>query len=142
MSTKLTLGICKKVGQPAFGSVGANCNLEVELDPDLLKDDLALFHQQVRKVYAACRQAVDEELARCDQAEPRPMNSSNSRGRTSRPATIPQSRAIRSMAARQGVDLTKLLNERFGVTATDNLSLSDASQLIDELKASLQSVAS
>ena len=63
MPMKLSLGLCKKLGLPDYGSLGATCHLELELDQMLLHD-LDAFHQQVQDAYAACRQAVQDELAR------------------------------------------------------------------------------
>ena len=41
MSLKLNVGICKKIAQPDFGSLGASCHVEVELDPSLIFNDVA-----------------------------------------------------------------------------------------------------
>ena len=54
----------RKVGMPDYGSVGASCNLELELDSGLLEKDLDGFHARVREVYVAAHQAVHDELAR------------------------------------------------------------------------------
>jgi hypothetical protein len=59
----LNLGISKKIGQPAYGSLGASCNVAVELDQSLIFDDPAGFQQHVQQIFAVCRQAVQEELA-------------------------------------------------------------------------------
>ena len=32
MALKLNVGVSRKVGLPAFGSVGASCHLELEVD--------------------------------------------------------------------------------------------------------------
>jgi hypothetical protein len=61
---KATVGICKKVGQPDYGSIGATCHVEFDLAQELVQDDPESFHQQVRDVLAACSEAVHEELAR------------------------------------------------------------------------------
>ncbi|MHB1038188.1 MAG: hypothetical protein ACYC0Y_26485, partial [Pirellulales bacterium] len=61
---KLNVGVCKKVGQPDYGSLGATCNVELELDQALLTGDLDLFQERVRQAYVACTQAVNDELAR------------------------------------------------------------------------------
>ena len=50
-----------------------------------------------------------------------------------RPATENQARAIRIIASRKQVDLTQLLNARFGVNEPEEMSVRDASSLIDEL---------
>lgn len=54
----------KKIGQPDYGSLAASCHVEVELDQALLQTDLSSFHDRVQKTFTACRQAVNEELAR------------------------------------------------------------------------------
>ena len=36
MPMKLNVGVSRKVGLPDYGSVGASCNLELELDAGLL----------------------------------------------------------------------------------------------------------
>lgn len=64
MPLTLNVGISKKVGLPDFGSVGATCNVSVELDAALLSREPDAFQQHVRRAYAACSQAVNDELAR------------------------------------------------------------------------------
>ena len=64
MPLTLNVGISKKVGLPDYGSVGATCNVSVELDAALLTRDPDAFQRHVRNAYAACSQAVNDELAR------------------------------------------------------------------------------
>lgn len=52
-------------------------------------------------------------------------------------ATEKQVKAIQAMAGRQGVDLSPILHDRFGVSSPSALSISEASTLIDELKNNL-----
>ena len=47
MPLKLNVGTCKKIGQPHYGSLGASCNVEIELDQSLLFDDLDAFQERV-----------------------------------------------------------------------------------------------
>lgn len=68
MPLKLSLGWSKKIGLPAYSSLGASCHIECELDAELLRSDLDSFHDRVRQVYTACRQAVLDELARSEPA--------------------------------------------------------------------------
>jgi hypothetical protein len=62
MSMKLNVGVCRKVGQPDYGSLGASCNVEVELSGSLIFDDPDAFQQHVRRAYAACERAIEVQL--------------------------------------------------------------------------------
>jgi hypothetical protein len=155
---KLNVGTNRKVGLPDYGSAGASCNLEVELDTSLFHD-LDGLHHVIRKAYAACNQAVQDELARL-KAPTTPEASSeikpevievrtaptvkgvrvttaapNGSGGNPRPATVSQARAIRAIAARRRIDLPGLLHDRFGLANVSELGIREASELIDELKA-------
>jgi hypothetical protein len=63
MALKIQLGVSKKVGLPDYGSLGASCSMEVELDQSFDPDEDGSLQQQIKQVYRACRQAVEEELA-------------------------------------------------------------------------------
>jgi hypothetical protein len=52
-----------------------------------------------------------------------------------RKATESQLRAIHAIANRQGLDLAVTLQERFGIDHPEDLAISQASELIDSLKA-------
>jgi hypothetical protein len=64
MPLKLNVGLSKKIGQPDFGSLGASCHVEVELESSLLQTDLDAFQERAQSAFAACCQAVNNELAR------------------------------------------------------------------------------
>jgi len=61
---KITAGVGRKLGLPEYSSLSASCHVEFEADAGLLQGDLEGFQQRVRRAYAACAQAVREELAR------------------------------------------------------------------------------
>jgi len=135
MPMKLNVGLSKKVGQPDYGSLGANCHLEVELEADLLRqpDDL---HEKIRYLFRLARESVEEELKGKAGANGQPYHSNGNGTRNGRQATQSQVRAIQAIADRQRIDLPQLLQSRFGASCPDDLSVRDASGLIDELKAS------
>jgi hypothetical protein len=153
---KLHAGVSKKVGLPGFSSASASCTIEAELDSTLLNDTEG-FQTVVRRAYASCEQAVQDEIARLTHESPddttRPqevievrtspaisgaavtINRAALRDAPSpRPATASQVRALRAIAARRKIDLLRLLRDRFGLTTADELGIRQASTLIDELK--------
>ena len=78
----LTVSLFKKQGLPGYGSIGAACGVEIELDEALLEQDLEGFQQQVREAYVACIQAVNDELAH-HRTQPGPAAASSHQERAS-----------------------------------------------------------
>lgn len=154
MPLRLNIGLSKKVGLPDFGSLGASANLELELDSGAVSDPDRL-RQQVRYLFGLAKASVEEELSQqqatlpqippngrspaasnngSEQSHP-PANGHRHTGRTNgRAATASQVRAIKTIASRQRLNLAPRL-EPFGVQAAEDLSIQQASQLIDELNA-------
>jgi hypothetical protein len=147
MPLKLNVGVSRKVGLPAYGSVGASCNLELELDATLLDRDLDGFHAQLRGAYVAAHQAVHDELARLQTPVDPPRDgfhqshgnvpeprAPGDRSRARKSATPNQVKAILAIARRQHADLEELLRQEHDLARPEQLSLRQASALIDRLK--------
>jgi hypothetical protein len=86
MPMKLNVGVCRKIGQPDYGSLGASCDVQLELSDALIFDDPAAFQQRVRQAYAACERAVDEQLGMSQQ----PNGSGNGHAQGQRPESTAQ----------------------------------------------------
>jgi hypothetical protein len=159
MPLRLNVGLQKKVGLPDYGSLGASCHVEVELDGSIIERDLDAFHRHVQNAFAACRQAVQDELARNageqrggngtahggngspSNGTPAPHDGRQTNGNggnagngaaTSfgRRATRSQVRALHAIATRQRFDLAAELQQRFGVSRAEDLALKQASEAI------------
>ena len=148
MPLTLNVGLSRKLGLPDYGSLGASCNVSVELDGSLVFDDLDRFHERVRQAYVACSQAVCDELARHqeeagvvngDGSEPLPSPSNGNaplknghRASEKQLAYVNQlAGQIRGLGARRLETLTKNLYSN----PLPELTSLEASGLIDTLKA-------
>lgn len=137
---KLNVGFNKKVGDVNYGSRGANVNLELELESSVVNEPERL-RDRVRQLFLLAKSSVDEELhgtfeksgvASHDAGQ---ANGSNGAQRDRvRRATAPQVKAIHAIAERQQIDVTALLCQRFGHAEAEELSITEASRLIAELK--------
>ncbi len=143
MAVTITVGFSRKVGEPNYGSRGASLHVEIELERSAM-DDPERFESEVAGIFDRLRQGVDRELRRevplpsntggsseGDSGEPK---SSNGRRPAPRRATPNQIRAIESIARHRSVGLSQLLEIRFGGRAVEELSIVEASLLIDELQ--------
>ena len=135
---KLNVGLSRKIGEANYGSRGASVNLELEVEAGLVADPAAL-RERVRQLFQMARKSVDEELAGNNQGSSSngnghaAENGNGSRPGNGRSATQSQVRAIHAIANRQRLDLAAEL-ERFGVAAPEQLSIREASELIDRIQ--------
>jgi hypothetical protein len=145
MPVQLNIGLNKKVGEASYGSRGASVNLEVELDPGIV-DDPERLRSQIHKLFGLARESLNAELhgddnghgndGRSNGNAHHPTNGNGSNGHhrgNGRSATQSQVRAITAIAGRNRIDLEPLLG-RYSVHSADELSISEASSVIDELK--------
>jgi hypothetical protein len=51
MPIKMSLGLTKKLGLPAYSSVGASCHVECEVDSSALEQDGQRFHQEAERLF-------------------------------------------------------------------------------------------
>ena len=151
---KTVVGLCKKVGLPDYGSLGATCHVEFDLVQELVQDDPTAFHQHVRDAFAACSEAVHEELARQSgesatetPASPKPASNFNglphmngqqhatpAAGRASDKQLVYLRQLARLVPAVGLRRLEEVAQNVCGKT-TVVLSTAEASRLIDSLKA-------
>lgn len=139
---KLNCGVSRKVGEPAYGSRGATCNVELELESSA-SQDTQLLHDRIRKLFAVARSAVDEELGLTNgnngktnpaaQPGPKQPTAQPKNGNTPRPATESQIRAINAICERLGLNADEQARQRYKHGLAD-LSLPEASAMIDALK--------
>ena len=144
---KLNAGFSRKIGEPNYGSRGASVNVELELESGLIGDPDGLM-ARIRNLFDIARQSVDAELANGSpkidhSAASREGNQHNDRSnggrggngqQNTRYATSSQVRAIKAICNRQGVDPVRLASERYRVDDLEELTLREASSLIDDLK--------
>jgi hypothetical protein len=140
MPMKLNIGLTKKVGETNYGSKGASINLEVELDSQAVQDP-ARLQASIRNLFSLARTSLAEELngerPNGEHAHGPVTNGSSGQPPTTqpRPATQSQVRAIRSMAVKHRLNLGQFLRDRYQVNRPEDLSLRQASEVIDSLKA-------
>ena len=142
---KLNVGFNKKVGEANYGSKGACVGLELEIDSGIIGEPDRL-RERIKQLFVIAKTSVEEELHGTSHA----ANGRNGAATTgnghangyrngrqrdaTRRATASQARALNLIADRQGVNLAELLRQRFGVDQAGDLSITEASALIDELK--------
>jgi hypothetical protein len=154
MPVTINVGFSEKLGQPDFGSIGASCHIECQVDAPLL-DNPDLFRAKARELYAACSTAAKEELARQRASaaalqrdrSPKPSNGAppDANGKRTQNGSSASHRASKrqldflEQLARQtpqvGVRRLESLAQRICQKPIAELSSFDASSLIDTLKA-------
>ena len=139
MPMTINVGLSKKVGEANYGSRGASVSFQVEVESTLVREPEQL-HDKVRYLFRLAEEAVEEELGGHDQHDDQRQAGNGQNGNGSqrptngRRATASQVRAIHAIANRNRVDLPSRLQAMFSVDQPGDLSISEASQAIDDLK--------
>ncbi|MFM7315753.1 MAG: hypothetical protein ACKO5E_02285, partial [bacterium] len=123
MGMKISVGLQKKVGQANYGSLGASCHVEFEIDAAMIENNLEGFHDRVNGAYQACRQAVNAQLRQQQEAgntgapaeSRKPPQESPSRAIADRGGSVTpnQLKAIYAIYKRLRLNPQLLVNERF-----------------------------
>jgi len=145
---RLNIGYNRKDGAN-FCSRGASVNLEIEVESGLVREPDKL-QAKVDYMFDLAKASVDAQLdgnGHTDQSSAGGdhdhngntngngrSNGNGSRRTNGRQATESQVRAIHAIANRRRLDLTAELRDRFGVDRPDDLSVSQASEMIDSIK--------
>lgn len=145
---KLNVGACRKVSDNHYGSKGGNVNIELELDSSLALDSQKL-RDHIRKLFDLANASLEEEL----QANNEPTSVEDSHQKRDgailngngaghavsvapvRYATEKQIICIQGLARKHGVPVTELLKQA-GVRVFNDMSVRQASQMIESLKSS------
>jgi hypothetical protein len=155
MPLRVNVGLSRKIGEPNYGSRGASVNIEAELDTALVSDP-ARLKDHVKHLFGLVRTTLAEELNNnhaAPQATPTPKSTApNGTASAPRPvpngsppaqrsgtrmATAAQAKALWAISRQSGIDLRTVLREQFSVGRPEELSMSQASTLIDDLKAQI-----
>ena len=145
---KLNVGACRKVSDNHYGSKGGNVNIELELDSSLALDSTKL-RDHIRKLFDLANASLEEELQANnehasveDSHQQRNESSFNGTGAghavsvaPTRFATEKQIICIQGLARKHGVPVPELLKQA-GVRVFNDLSVRQASQMIESLKGS------
>ena len=132
---KLTASLSKKlpINGIEFSSKSASAGIEVEMPSSANAEEIRC---RLKQLYAALEFSVDDQLGNptlnSDEGPSHPRPNGNGRK-----ATEAQLKAIRAISEDRGVSgqqLRDLLSQEFQVDQTDELSIRQASTLIDLLK--------
>ena len=131
---KLNAGFSRKVGEANYGSRGASVNVELEVESNLVNDPDALV-SRIRSLFDLARKSVDDELNGGSNGQTNGSQGHRSSGhRNERGATASQVKAVKAICQDRQLDVNQQVFNRFGINNLDQLTLRQASRLIDDLK--------
>ena len=126
MPIRITAGIGKKIGLPAYSSKQANVQIEAELAEERLQQPEQL-RTDLDRLFALASQAVDAQLKLS-----RPPSCEITGEPTATPAQV---NALEELSRAREIDLERLLNERYFRSDPDELTVREAGELISWLQA-------
>lgn len=138
---KLNVGASRKIADGAYGSRGACVHVELELDSGLVHEPVKL-QEKIRQLFGLVRSSLAEELkvhsgngdgTKGHGNGKAPQEAANPRN-GDRGATQSQIKALYAISKSNNIDLGELLRERFQLRQPNDLTIGEASKLIDELK--------
>ncbi len=135
MPLKLNVGLSKKVGEQNYGSRGASVHVEMELDASTFSEPQRL-QERIRQLFNIARSSVADELNRKCWSSNASSNGHSGERQSNQvpPATRSQVKALFAIAKSNGLDINSIVQDRFRVSRPDDLSIKEASALIDDLK--------
>jgi hypothetical protein len=139
MPLSINVGLSRKASKD-YQSTGVSINVTAELDQALLARPEQL-QKQIGALYSQAHQALDGQMNRLSEsgtangARPAAKTAiaNNGNGRCSAAMTASQRRAVLAIAKRWDINVDYECRERFA-TPFDDLSIREASDLIDHLK--------
>jgi hypothetical protein len=153
MPMRITAGLTRKAGLPGYGSLGASCAVEIELEQSALQCNPAVVQSRIAALYELCRQAVQQQLADYQSVEESSSDTIANDSNSSAPQQVPNTarheaaaamlaterqltfayhlaRQIRTLGGQRVRELAHQLYQR----SLEELTSAEASQLIDLLK--------
>ena len=146
---KLLASVAKKVPMPdlEFSSQQYSAGMEVEVASGASGEEI---QKKLKALYALLEESIDEQIQACQaksgaeedtashgNGRAKGSKQSGSGGNGSRSATKAQVKAIYAIAREQGCtdqDIERIVSKSFGTKAPEELSIGQASELIDTLK--------
>ncbi len=147
MPLKMNVGLTRKVGEPNYSSRGASVNIELELDSGLVNEPQKL-KDRIGQMFSLVRTSLAEELNGNGNGNGHATAPANGNGNgnghdkpeqapaknPNRPATQSQIKAIFGICKSKNYDMTQILHDRCNVGRPDDLTITQASDLISYLK--------
>lgn len=98
MSSRITVGLNRKVGQPNYGSLGASCHVDLDVDAASILNGGDELVARIRKTFGLCRQEVERELSASESGD-RQRSDSSASGTSVAPAQTRQSEPTAASSA-------------------------------------------